>query len=71
MLLRQHLREDHGPVHRQLVVLAFHDQDAVVLVRAHVAGFDHLAGGNEDLEAGGGLGAVGLIGFRGVDAPEA
>ena len=52
-------------------VLAYHDQDSVVLVGAHVAGFDHLAGGYEALEAGGGLSAVGLVGFGCVDAPEA
>ena len=63
--------EDHGPVDGQFVVLAYDDEDAVVLVGAHIAGFDHLAGGDEGLESGGGLGSVGLVGFGGVDAPEA
>ena len=61
--------EDHVPVERQMIVLSYDDHDAVVLVRAHVPGFDHLASGYEGLEAGGDLGAVGLVGF-GASRPQ-
>ena len=53
--------EDHGPVDGQFVVVSDDYEGAFVFVGSHVSGFDHFPGGHEGLEAGGGLGAVGLV----------
>ena len=54
-----------------MVVSSYHDRDAVVLVRAHVTSAYYPAGGHQASETAFGVRYVGLVEFRGVDAPEA